>query len=412
LGSDRRARRQRWAQDFGARHPRLALAIVCVLLAGVIVVCGYQLRYGTYLGHGWVIAALAGMATAVGLSAAALISIRRHGGVGGHVLIAWLVLTLASASAIKYPFPRGPYGSVQAFFNMVHAVLLGYEAVTSMAIVALLAYALAHALLHPRARARIRTAHAEHAPSRVELPARLRFPGAEAVTWRAGRLIAGNGTVTWLSRKGDVEVDLTSACQAPLMPPTEARKRQPRTTTLATASGLVEVDVSPIALETLASSLHRRGETTVRSALPLDSERTASSRHDDVATFRRWPSGHCTSWRGRRQCASRSPRSPAWPAPGVPGAGDADGCACPDGRDGDGGADDGVAQARGPRSSVLPHAVSGVAGDWSQSLRSSAHTANGASSCSPSTPSTTPRLRISPAYRMPMRSITARERAL
>ena len=46
------------------------------------------------------------------------------------------------------------------------------------------------------------------------------------------------------------------------------------------------------------------------------------------------------------------------------------------------------------------------------SARSSTHTANGASSCSPSTPSIMPRLRISPAYRMPMRSITARERTL
>lgn len=50
--------------------------------------------------------------------------------------------------------------------------------------------------------------------------------------------------------------------------------------------------------------------------------------------------------------------------------------------------------------------------DRSQSLRGNTHTANGASSCSPSTPSTMPRLRISPAYRMPMRSITARERTL
>jgi hypothetical protein len=63
--------------------------------------------------------------------------------------------------------------------------------------------------------------------------------------------------VTWLSRKGDVEVDLTSACQALLMLPTDGRKRQPRTTTLATAGGLAEVDVSPKAFETLASSLRR-----------------------------------------------------------------------------------------------------------------------------------------------------------
>jgi hypothetical protein len=46
----------------------------------VIAVCGLQLSYGTYLGRGWVIAALAGMATAAGVSASALIRIRRHGG--------------------------------------------------------------------------------------------------------------------------------------------------------------------------------------------------------------------------------------------------------------------------------------------------------------------------------------------
>lgn len=246
LGSDRRARRQGRARDFGARHPHLTLVIGCALLAGVIATCGYQLSYGTYLGRGWVIAAVAGIATAAGLNAAALISHQRHSLAEGRVLVAWLVLTAVSASAIKYPFPRGPYGSVQAFFNVVHAALLGYEAVTCTAIVALLAYA----RLHPRARARSRVARAGYALSHAGLPARLRFLGTEAATWRAGRLIAANGTVTWLSRNGDVEVDLTSACQSLPMLPVDAQ-RQPRKTMLATASGFVEVDVSPRALETL-----------------------------------------------------------------------------------------------------------------------------------------------------------------
>jgi hypothetical protein len=82
------------------------------------------------------------------------------------------------------------------------------------------------------------------------------FPGATAATWRAGRLIAADGTVRWLSRKGDAEVDLTAACEAPAMPSAGAQSRQPRTTTLATASGLVEVDVSPRALAALARNLH------------------------------------------------------------------------------------------------------------------------------------------------------------
>jgi hypothetical protein len=176
LGTDRRARRQRRAQEFGARHPRLALAIVCALLAGVAAICGYQLSYGTYLGRDWVIAALAGMVTAAGLSAAALISNRRHSPAAGRIVMAWTMLALASASAIKFPFPQGPYDSVQAFFNVVHAALLGYEAVTCTALVALFAYL----LLHPRARARSQATRARHALGRAGLPARLRFRGAKA----------------------------------------------------------------------------------------------------------------------------------------------------------------------------------------------------------------------------------------
>lgn len=246
MGSHRRARRQGRAQDFGARHPRLTLVIACALLAGVTAVCGEQLSYGTYLGRGWVIVALAGMATAAGLSAAALISNRRHSPAAGRAAMAWLVLALASASAIKFPFPQGPYDSVQAFFNVVHAALLGYEAVTCTAIVALLTYL----LLRPRARARGQAA-------RAGLPARLRFPGAKAATWRAGRLIAANDTVTWLSRNGDAEVDLTPACLALPMLPADAYGRQPRKTMLATANGLVEVNVSPAALAALVRSLRR-----------------------------------------------------------------------------------------------------------------------------------------------------------
>jgi hypothetical protein len=154
LGSDRRARRHSRAQDFGARHPRLAFVIICALQAGVIAVCGYQLSYGTYLGHGWVIAALAGMAAAAGLSAAVLVSNQRQTPAAGRVLIAWLVLSLASASGIAFPFPQGPYGSVVAFLNVLHAALLGYEAVVSMAVIALLAYV----LLRPRGHARSRAA--------------------------------------------------------------------------------------------------------------------------------------------------------------------------------------------------------------------------------------------------------------
>jgi hypothetical protein len=167
-------------------------------------------------------------------------------------MTAWVVLGLISASAIRFPFPLGPYGRVQAFFNMVHAALLGYEAVTCAGIIALTAYV----LLHPRVRSHSRAARARHGLARAVVPARLRFPGAQAATWRAGRLIAANGTVTWLSLNGDVEVDLTAASQAlPVLP--AAAQRQPRETVLATANGLVEVDVPAAALVALAGSLRR-----------------------------------------------------------------------------------------------------------------------------------------------------------
>jgi hypothetical protein len=170
LSSYRRARRHRRAQEFGARHPRLALVIVSVLLAGVLAACGYQLSYGTHLGRGWMIVAAAGMLTGAGLSAAAWISSLRHSPATGWLMTAWLVLGLISASAIRFPFPPGPYGRVQAFFNVVKAALLGYEAVTCAAIIALMAYV----FLRPRVRSRSRAARAGHGLARAVVPARLK----------------------------------------------------------------------------------------------------------------------------------------------------------------------------------------------------------------------------------------------
>lgn len=184
MGSDRRVRGTNRARElgakFGRRHPRLALIIVGVALTGVIALCSFQLSHGTYLGRGWVIAAFAGIAAAAGLGAAAVISNRRHSPAAGRLGLAWLVLSLMSVSAIRYPFPLGPYGSVQAFFNVVHAALLGYEAVTCTAIVALLAYL----VLHPRARARSRTAPAGHAPD---------LPGASVAEYLATSESAASG---------------------------------------------------------------------------------------------------------------------------------------------------------------------------------------------------------------------------
>jgi hypothetical protein len=149
VGSHGRARHEDRAAElgakFGRRHPRLALIITCALLTGVIALCAFQLHYGAYLGRGWAIAAGAGMAAAASLSAAAVISTRRHPLALGRLTLAWLVLALLSVSAIGYPFPQGRYGSVQAFFNVLHSALLGYEAVTCAALIGLLAYVLARA---------------------------------------------------------------------------------------------------------------------------------------------------------------------------------------------------------------------------------------------------------------------------
>jgi hypothetical protein len=253
---------QEVGREFGERHPRLTAVMGSVLLAGVAAVCGYQLSYGTYLGRGWLIAAAGGMATAAVLSAAVLISSQRGVLPLYRAVMAWVVLGVMSASSIGYPFPVGPYGSVQAFFNVVHAALLGYEAVTCAAITSLLVCGLARSLgvdgrVPPQQAPVLVWTARGHGPDYGGLPARLRFPEAENTTWRAGRLIAASGSVAWLSWKGDVGVDLTPACRALLMSPEDGRKRQPRTTTLATAHGMAEVDVSPKALKTLAGSLHR-----------------------------------------------------------------------------------------------------------------------------------------------------------
>jgi hypothetical protein len=80
--------------------------------------------------------------TAAALNAAVLIRIVRHNPALGRLGLTWVVLGVLAASSIRLPFPQGRYGSVQAFFNVVKAAALGYEAVTGAALVVLLAYVL------------------------------------------------------------------------------------------------------------------------------------------------------------------------------------------------------------------------------------------------------------------------------
>jgi hypothetical protein len=143
-------RRQQRAQAFGARHPRLTLILIGPVFAATIALYGYQLRYGSYLGRGWVVAALSGMTAAAALIAVAVASGRRHSPAAGRLLMALLVLTLISASAIGFPFPKGPYGSVQSYFNVAHAAMLGFETVIGTAIVALMVYVVVRSKPHGR----------------------------------------------------------------------------------------------------------------------------------------------------------------------------------------------------------------------------------------------------------------------
>lgn len=143
------------ARAYPARHPRSGLIVVSLLLAAAVSLFGAQLVHGTYLGRGWVVAGVAGMVTAVGLNAAVWASNRRHRPAAFPLNVALLVLGTISASAIRMPFPQGPYGHVMALFIVVHAAMLGFAVVTGTGILAIMAYA----LLRPRSAARRREAH-------------------------------------------------------------------------------------------------------------------------------------------------------------------------------------------------------------------------------------------------------------
>jgi hypothetical protein len=144
VGSDGRAPRQNRAQEFGRLHPRLTAIIWSVVLAGGIAICAFQIRHGTYLGSGWLVAAVAGMVAAAALGPVALISNLRHRPTVDGLGIAWTVLAGGSALSLTFPFPVGRYGSVQAFLDVVHAILLGYAAVTMASLIALFAFLIIH----------------------------------------------------------------------------------------------------------------------------------------------------------------------------------------------------------------------------------------------------------------------------
>jgi hypothetical protein len=176
VASDGRTRRQSRAQEFRRLHPRLTLCMTSAVLAGVIAACAFQIRHGTYLGSGWLVAAVAGMAAAASLGPIALISNLRHRPTLDGWALAWLVFVGLSALSVTVPFPVGQYGSVQAFFNVVHAIGLGCIVVNCAELIALFAFL----MIHPGAM-----------PSRAEL--RRQLPGRRTTIVRGwpGWVLAG-----------------------------------------------------------------------------------------------------------------------------------------------------------------------------------------------------------------------------
>lgn len=146
-------RAESFGTRLGQRHPRVGMGVGCIALTGFLAACANELSDGTYLGAYWLICAVAGMTAAAGMSVAVLISRRRRNRAAGRLTVAWVVLTVVTMPAITaFPFPHNslfPAPSpnvlaVQRFFNVVHAVMLGYTAMSCTALLVLLVYLIAH----------------------------------------------------------------------------------------------------------------------------------------------------------------------------------------------------------------------------------------------------------------------------
>jgi hypothetical protein len=169
---------------FGLRYPRLTISVVCILLGGFVAACSNELSEGTYLGAYWLICAVAGMAAAAGFSAVVLTHRRRRGHAAGRLTVAWSVLTLVTMPSITaFPFPHNSLFpppspdalAVQKFFNVVHAVMLGYTTMSFTALIILLV------CLAVRRGPRWRSQQAKTQPGRS-----VRAP-ASGATWPASR---------------------------------------------------------------------------------------------------------------------------------------------------------------------------------------------------------------------------------
>ena len=244
-----RARRNATSADFGRRHPRLTAAIGLVLFLGMLALVCSQIVHGTYLGASWIVSVAAGLAGALALTAALVVTIRRKVRWPGPARVAATVLALGSLGGFRYPFPVGPYDSVQAFFNVVHAVSLGFSVPVVLGIAVVMLYALI---------VKRRAPQQATVTQDAVFPARLRFPEIAGAKWQKGALVVADGQVAWVAMGGHALVDLTAACQTPFA---ESGGRS-RRTTLPTAEGRAEIDLSPKRLADLTGSARILGSAS------------------------------------------------------------------------------------------------------------------------------------------------------
>lgn len=243
--------RRRRSGGWGSRHPRIALSISAVVMAILVLVSIADLVAGSYQGLVWWLCGAAGIVAGVGLAAWLVRNGRRSARQGRPQRTAMTVLTVASVIAIRSGFPHGQYAGAGEFFNLLRAVLVGYGIVHW----SLVEWYVVRAI--PRAIPRPPVVYGKAGPGSAEMKVSLRFPGVDpagrqgTASWRPGRLIAANGTVTWVSRKGGAPVDLTGASLAPDTVPPTGRPARSRTTILMTAQGPAELKVAPSAVAEL-----------------------------------------------------------------------------------------------------------------------------------------------------------------
>lgn len=136
---DGRSRSYELGRRIGTRHPLLVRTVFVLSVAAMGAFDVHEAYQGRHLGHRWVISVLAGTAAGVlGIVVAVLVHRRRPGSGDDPVTVTWWLLVIGSMAAAGLPIPSGPSDGVQALLGVVHAALLGYGAVSMLAIIVVL----------------------------------------------------------------------------------------------------------------------------------------------------------------------------------------------------------------------------------------------------------------------------------